>query len=125
VKSHKRSLALLAAVGSVLLVIACGIGLSTRDESSKPGPLFTQHQPLTVPSPTKAVGEDCALNGASVCLSGLCLHSKPDKDVGYFCSKTCTNSRDCPSNWQCVQYYPGSDNQACVPPASWVAAVAQ
>jgi hypothetical protein len=114
-------------VGLTLLgAIACGVGIGTMhfgsDEPSSE--VITEHRPLGGGAPTRRVGEDCTLYGGSACLSGLCLHAKPTRNQGYFCTIRCSAQRDCPVGWQCPQIYPGPQGHICVPPSNWIAEIA-
>ncbi len=77
--------------------------------------VLTEHRPLGVEKATKEVGEDCTENGASACLSGICLHVKPGRKEGYVCSRACQGEQDCPRNWRCAQVYPTSQERLCTP----------
>jgi len=114
--------------GFALLVgIACGVGIGTMhlgDDEHRPT-VITEHRALDGGVPTSHVGEDCTLFGRSACISGVCLHAKPARDRGYFCSIRCRNRRDCPVGWQCPQIYPGPQGHFCVPPSNWVAGIAR
>jgi hypothetical protein len=121
--STKRRKTLLA-VGGLLFGIACGVGISTMQSGGDtPTALITEHRPL-VGSPTRHLGEDCTTYGGSGCISGVCLHAKPARNRGFFCSRRCARRADCPVGWQCPQIYPGPHGHFCVPPSNWTASVA-
>jgi len=109
---------LLPAAG-LLIAVACGVGIGIHRLSTGDTPVLAEHRPLEVAAPSKELGESCTENGGSACFSGLCLHVSPDRNAGYFCSRACTSSQDCPKEWNCAQIYPAADASACVPPASW------
>ena len=86
---------------------------------------FGEHRPTKqVTTATQRLGEDCAATGYQACLSQLCGHFGSAPEAGYFCSKGCASSQDCPRDWNCSQVYPGPDGMLCIPPASWDAGVA-
>jgi len=107
-----RVAGLLVAVG---LLGGCVLRADDDSEVPAPDPVFSQHQPVPAESPHLSVGEDCSRTGASGCMSGLCLHTSPEKDEGYLCSTACTSSADCPQGWMCTETYPGPNSQFCVP----------
>jgi hypothetical protein len=80
-----------------------------------PQEVLTEHRPLRSEKATKPLGADCTEEGASACLSGLCLHVKPGRKEGYVCSRACQGEQDCPRNWRCAQVYPTSEGRLCVP----------
>lgn len=43
--------------------------------------VMTEHRSLQATHPTGRLGDDCTQFGASGCLSGLCLHTRPDHDL--------------------------------------------
>ncbi len=73
----------------------------------------------------KEVGEDCSVGGPAACKSGLCFHYLPNAASGFVCSHKCEASSECPVSWGCLNVYPGSGNDYCVPPRNWVPQVAQ
>ncbi|QRO01680.1 hypothetical protein JRI60_22985 [Archangium violaceum] len=77
--------------------------------------LLTEHRALRAEKATKQVGEDCTENGASACLSGVCLHVKPGREEGYVCSRACRGEQECPPDWRCAQVYPTPEGGLCVP----------
>lgn len=102
------------------------LGCTGKDEQSPvqaPTPL-TEHRLRAAAEAHRKVGESCAQGGASECLSGLCLHVKPDPADGWFCSTSCTASR-CPEGWACNQLTPGASDSVCVPPPSWAGQAAR
>ncbi len=80
--------------------------------------MLTEHRPLRAEKATKQVGEDCTENGASACLSGVCLHVKPGREEGYVCSRACQGEQECPRDWHCAQVYPTPQGRMCVPSLS-------
>jgi hypothetical protein len=99
---------------------ACGFSLSSSSEDQRPDKnVLTEHRPLIASKASKQLGENCTVYGRTECLSGICLHVGPDKNTGYFCSSTCSQREDCPSEWRCNQLHPGSGGSACVPPTGW------
>ncbi len=125
--SSKRKTTLISSV-ALLIGIACGVGISTLDlEQSSPEhqPVLGEHRDaLDGGTATKQLGEDCARYGWRECASLLCLHSKTDRNGGYFCSRRCVRQSDCPVGWRCPQIYPGPRGHFCVPPALWDGGVA-
>lgn len=97
------------------------------DGSTPPVRVLTEHRPVASSyPPDKQVGEDCTAHGYTECISGLCLHAVPIRGQGYFCSKSCLDSSECPRDWRCVQVMPGSSGPGvCQPPAGWVSAPAE
>jgi hypothetical protein len=87
----------------------------TEPETPVAREVLTEHRPLMTEKATKQVGEDCTENGASACLSGVCLHVKPGRKEGYLCSRACQGSQECPRDWQCAQVYPTAQGRLCVP----------
>lgn len=78
--------------------------------------VLTEHRALKTETPTRQLGEDCTANGASACLSGVCLHVKPGRQDGYVCSQPCQGPTDCPDRWTCSQVYPTPKGRLCTPP---------
>ncbi|HYI02787.1 hypothetical protein [Hyalangium sp.] len=113
---------------SAALLWACDV--QPEEAPRVPAPagakVLTEHRPLTAASPpSKSVGEDCTTYGRSECVSGICLHVKPQPGAGYFCSQTCRDLEECPEGWRCARLMPGgSEDGVCQPPSSWVSAVA-
>ena len=77
--------------------------------------VLTEPRPLRAEKATKQLGEDCRENGASACLSGICLHVKPGRHEGYVCSQSCQGDGDCPGGWRCAQVYPTPKGRLCTP----------
>jgi hypothetical protein len=99
-----------------------------RAPAAQPGGrVLTEHRPLAAASPpSKSVGEDCTTYGQAECLSGLCLHVRPQRNAGYFCSQACRATEECPEGWRCARLMPGSPEAGvCQPPPGWVSAEAQ
>ncbi len=112
-------------VGALLVAVACGVGVqSFQYFYSGSEQVFSEHRPLQVSRATKQLGEECTEHGGSECLSSFCLHVRPDRNAGYFCSRSCATSFDCPMDWSCAQIYPSAEASFCVPPATWQARVA-
>jgi hypothetical protein len=85
----------------------------TRDD------VLTEHRPLQAVRPTGRTGDDCKEFGASGCLSGLCLHTKPAPDEGHVCSQRCQSSSECPRDWNCGSPHLGSPERLCIPTPAW------
>src|SRR5207248_1212479 len=86
---------------------------------------FGEHRPSkTVNIATRHLGEDCTAAGYRYCISQLCGHFASAPESGYFCTRKCGASVDCPQQWNCAQVFPGPGGSLCVPPAAWHAAVA-
>ncbi|EPX57548.1 hypothetical protein D187_009822 [Cystobacter fuscus DSM 2262] len=104
----------------VVLGLAAGVWSGCGKTENEPRTVV-ELQPLTEPRPlraekaTKQLGEDCRENGASACLSGLCLHVKPGRHEGYVCSQPCQGDAECPTSWRCAQVYPTPKGRLCVP----------
>lgn len=111
----------LFAATALLIAIACGVGIGIHRLSPGDAPVLSEHRPIAASAPSKQLGESCTENGGSACFSGLCLHVSADRNAGYFCSRTCASSQDCPREWNCAQIYPAADASVCVPPANWEA----
>ncbi|MBN1207282.1 MAG: hypothetical protein JXB05_20525 [Myxococcaceae bacterium] len=114
---------------SAALVWGCGVQQEEALHAPSPASrrVLTEHRPL-IPShpPSKSVGEDCTTYGRAECLSGICLHVKPRRDAGYFCSQMCLGTAECPEGWRCARLMPGgAEDGVCQPPSSWVSAAAQ
>lgn len=77
------------------------------------------HQFLAAAHPTKQLGEDCSVGGGSDCKTDSCIHVSPQPDQGWFCSRSCASAGECPSRWNCSEFYPGV--RACIPPDKWTA----
>jgi hypothetical protein len=113
---------------SMALTWACDV--QPEEAPHVPAPassrVLTEHRPLTAASPpSRSVGEDCTTYGRAECLSGICLHVKPQPDSGYFCSKRCRGLEECPEGWRCARLVPGgAEDGVCQPPSAWVSAVA-
>lgn len=116
---------------STALLGACGVALEREEEvawgpAPAAGRVLTEHRPLSASSPpSKSVGEDCTTYGRGECLSGLCLHVKPGRAAGYFCSQMCRGNEECPERWHCTRLMPGgTQDGVCQPPPGWVSSVA-
>ncbi len=79
--------------------------------------VLTEHRPLQAAQPTGKLGDDCTQSGASNCLSGLCLHTRPEHNKGYVCSQRCQSSSECPRDWSCVSFYSSTHEHVCIPPS--------
>jgi len=110
----------------LMLVLATGVSAGCTKTHSEPEvpvaerevvgrEVLTEHRQLRAEKATKQVGDDCTENGASACLSGVCLHVKPGRKEGYVCSRACQGEQDCPGNWRCAQVYPTAEGRLCVP----------
>ncbi len=93
--------------------IGCGQNLESENGDQ---PAFSEHRVQVSGRATKQLGEDCLKEGASGCVSGLCLHTGAGPEEGYACSRQCTSSAQCPVNWRCVQVYPSDEGWLCTPP---------
>lgn len=103
----------LFAYAFLLIGASCG---SSPKQGATP---FTEPRVTSASRATKQLGEDCAANGSSVCLSGICGHFAPLPSNGHFCTRGCTTAGDCPEGWSCNQVYPTPRGWACVPPPNW------
>src|SRR5215472_14829056 len=109
---------------ALLAAVACGVEIGIHHAPGAEAPIFAEHRPLKAGSPSQHLGESCDAGGESECFSRLCLHVSSDRNAGYFCSRGCTNTYDCPADWSCAQIYPSADASACVPPRGWVSKLA-
>lgn len=99
--------------------VSCSSGTTT---DARP---LAEHRPSAlVAAAARHLGEDCATGGYRSCISRLCGHFAPAPESGYFCSRACTRSVDCPRDWNCAQAFPAPGGSVCVPPAGWRAGVA-
>lgn len=127
-RGRGRVLLVLGAVCAVAVaghLASCGCG--GPDDSARGPAQFTAHQFLKGGKPARQIGEECSQYGGSQCLTGLCLHHKPDPHSGWVCSKGCLHDGECPSaqGWSCRSILPPvPGNQYCVPPDSWTPKVA-
>ena len=129
----RRSPYLIAAF-AVLLLVACGLGVS---ELAAPGSGSSKQQPLTErfhggspPWFKLKIGEECTgyadRNGA--CADGLCLSVEPNFPPKGFCSITCRpeDPEACPDGpttpWECREAYPSW--WVCAPSKTHVSVVA-
>ena len=103
-------------LGSMVALVAC----SKKSESQA----LTAHKVQAVSAATKALGQGCNTGGASECLTGFCVATGLKRDQGYFCTRQCATTDDCPDRWNCVQLAPDTPG-ACSPPSDWVSAVAE
>ena len=105
---------------------ACVVALSMSCSNGAywgPVPL-SEHRPSTeVTEAALHLGEGCTAAGYAACLSQVCGHFAAAPESGYFCTRTCAASGDCPRDWTCSQVFPGAEN-ICVSPASWDGGVA-
>ncbi len=86
--------------------------------------VFEEHEFQADAAATLALGTDCSKTGGKGCLSGICLHHRPEKDRGWTCSIACTSARECPESWECASILAGlpeSSDRFCIPPTSWQA----
>lgn len=111
---------------SVAVAVAFGVGGLWGCDSSgeKPpapaqdvSPVVSEWRPMPTTKPAdKQVGDDCSVHGASECMSGLCVHVRAQRGLGYVCSARCQKSSECPSQWRCVSVIPGGQEATCLPP---------
>ncbi|PTL76855.1 hypothetical protein DAT35_47120 [Vitiosangium sp. GDMCC 1.1324] len=107
----------------LMLGLATGVWAGCSKNQAEPEvsgarEVLTEHRPLRAEMATKQMGEDCSENGASACLSGVCLHVKPGREEGYVCSRACQGEQECPQDWRCAQVYPTPQGRLCVPSPS-------
>jgi hypothetical protein len=111
---------------SVTVVVA---GCSKEPPRPKQLGVVTEFKPVRGATPARAVGEPCE-QGPEQCQSGLCLHTRPQPQEGWFCSVPCqpdvTGTADaCPYlGFKCVTIHPNPGGRVCVPPGDWYGAVA-
>lgn len=65
--------------------------------------------------PDKDIGEDCSVNRASSCLSGLCVKISGSLDGGWICTSLCTSDANCRPGWACKRTLPDPDGRTCLP----------
>lgn len=116
--------AVLGALGVVLSMSGC-TGTSDREASgAQQAKSFVAWSPqaLSANATRLQLGEDCGVGGGPSCVTGLCLHTKPQPNEGHVCVMTCDSTEDCPDGWACVAPIPGPGPAAefCVPPSGWV-----
>ena len=109
---------------ALLIAVACGVEIGVHHLVGGNTPVLTEHRPLQASGASKELGEDCAQHGETECRSRFCLHVSPDRNAGYFCSRSCATSQDCPLDWSCAQIYPSAQASACVPPPNWASKLA-
>src|SRR2546426_12697661 len=107
-------LRMVQASGCLAAWLLAGSSGSAPSSDSEP---FREHRPSLATSATRQLGEDCTLNGYAICLSGLCGHFAVSAGTGYFCTRKCDVTENCPQNWDCNQVHPSA--KICVPPSSW------
>jgi len=114
----------------VTLGLAAGVWVGCGRTENETRTVVDQ-EPLTDPrapraeKATKQLGEDCGENGASACLSKICLHVKPGRHEGYVCSQSCQGDKDCPEGWRCSQLYPTPKGRLCAPLPAGAAATSE
>ncbi|RKG81649.1 hypothetical protein D7V88_26120 [Corallococcus terminator] len=83
--------------------------------------VVTEWRPKAVDrnAPKLAVGESCVEGGDSSCESGRCVHM-PGAGLGqgYYCTRECTRTAECPAEWPCVKVAPGVSEGLCQPKAA-------
>lgn len=100
------------------------LGMVACDQApAKSEQVVTDHRFLAANAPARKIGEDCSQNGASICLSGTCVHYLPIYNSGFVCTRACSRDDDCPTNWRCETVGgPGTDH--CLPPQDWKPSIA-
>lgn len=104
------------------LAIAAALAGCPSTASEQEPAVFHEHQFLVTAKPTKGLGEDCSVGGASDCRKSapVCWHFWDDpQGKGYACTKACETEEDCPEGWGCVGVAPGEGNSFCAPPRDW------
>ena len=89
-----------------------------RPQTAPVGRVVTEWRPRTLSSdePKREVSESCVDAGDSACLSGRCVHaSGAGLGQGYFCTKACTQSEECPAGWPCAILDPTTREGLCQP----------
>lgn len=115
----------LSATRGILGGIAILFAVSSCGSSPSPTPMpLTEHRAVASSQATKLLGEDCTVNGSTICRSGACGHFAPLPEKGHFCTRRCNTSEDCPQDWNCNQFYPTPQGRICVPPSTWDGRVA-
>ncbi len=101
-----------------LALWGCNNSLPQESNRTEPEHPITEHRTVKAERPTGQLGDDCTSNGASGCLSGICLHTQPDHKSGYFCSQRCNSAAECLPGWTCAFIHPGIQTTLCIPPAT-------
>jgi hypothetical protein len=112
---------------STTVIAACiaAFCFGCSNGSSRETVPFSEHRPAeAVRVATQHLGQDCSAAGYRACVSQLCGHFSPAPESGYFCTRKCATSVDCPQDWNCAQVFPSEAGSLCVPPAGWHARVA-
>ena len=78
-----------------------------------PGRQLTVRQPIEAAGRTRQLGQDCSLNGQSICDTGLCVHVGQPPDDQFLCTVRCKTDSDCPVNWWCSKLF--EDQAICIP----------
>jgi len=109
-----------------LALVALGLSTGGCQVQSEPPHVLSTHQTTEALTPTAEVGDDCSVNGDSICKSHLCLHTGPGRDDSYRCSMPCSHqpgSAPCPVGWTCQPILPGQ--AVCSPPQANVTEAAR
>lgn len=116
---HNTALSL----GCFLLLAGCSLPESAPADEA---PVLRAWDPLTQAAPAirRSTGESCTSGGKAACREGVCLHTEPHANAGYFCSRVCTEDSECPDAWGCRAMVAGDPVSYCVPPAGWSARIA-
>lgn len=112
----------------VLALVACSRGPAESEVPAGPAVLNDSNIDALVADggtasaqASRALGEDCGVSGRAACRSGVCLKAAIERGRGFYCSRECSDQRDCPLNWSCRQVMPGPHGVLCIPPDNWTA----
>ena len=110
---------------STIASLVGGLALGCSNGPAQERTPYGEHRPQTaVTVATKHLGEDCSSAGYQDCVSQVCGHFAAAPESGYFCTRSCTSSIDCPRGWSCAQVYPSDDGRLCIAPSDWDGGVA-
>ena len=109
--------------GVLVVFLAVLSGCETRETEPPPRspPQLVLREPLTAQAPLREVGEDCRLNGKSICrgpggVRGECIHTGMPPDDVFTCTRRCLTDSDCPEAWPCVDFLSDGRSLLCQPP---------
>lgn len=87
-------------------------------EAVPEGRVVTEWRPKSIPwdGVPRAVGESCVEGGHTSCESGRCVHA-PGAELGqgYFCTRACIETAECPAGWPCVMLDAHTREGLCQP----------
>lgn len=112
----QKTCVVLWAAGFLSLLAGC----QTQDVERKP-PQLQVRQPLAAAAAVREAGEDCSLNGKSICRgkgarSGECIRMGLPPDEKALCTHRCSIDDECPEAWRCVALLSDGRSEFCLPP---------